>query len=78
MDDLNISLPASQQSFVEDQVPSGHYPSVSDDVAVPVRADQKAKAQEKLETLLLEGSESEEIEWTDENWDALRRRASGH
>lgn len=78
MDNLNISLPASQQAFVEDQVSGGHFPSVSDYVASLVRADQKARAQEKLEALLLEGLEGEEEEWTDADWDALRRRAAGH
>lgn len=78
MDDLNISLPASQQAFVEDQVTDGHYPSVSDYLSDLVRADQKAKAQEKLEALLLEGLEGEDSEWTDSDWDTLRRRAAGH
>lgn len=78
MDDLNISLPAAQQAFVEDQVTDGHYPSVSDYLSDLVRADQKAKAQEKLEALLLGGLESEDSEWTDSDWGALRRRAAGH
>jgi antitoxin ParD1/3/4 len=77
MDDINISLPASQQSFVEDQVASGQYPSVSDYVSELVRADQKAKAQEKLEALLLEGLNSgPATPWTKEDSDRLLKLAA--
>ena len=75
MDDLNISLPASQQAFVEDQVTDGHYPSVSDYLSDLVRADQRAKAQEKLEALLLEGLEGEDIDWTPNLLNEIRREA---
>lgn len=78
MDALNISLPASQQAFVEDQIADGHYPSVSDYLSDLIRADQKAKAQEKLEALLLDGLDGEETEWTAADWETLRRRAAGH
>lgn len=67
MDDLNISLPASQQAFVEDQVTDGHYPSVSDYLSDLISADQKAKAQERLESLLLEGLVGEATPWTEED-----------
>jgi antitoxin ParD1/3/4 len=76
MEDMNISLPSSQQAYVEDQVASGNYPSVSEFVAELIHADQRAKAQAKLEDLLLEGLEGEETEWTEADWDMLRRRAS--
>jgi antitoxin ParD1/3/4 len=79
MDDINIALPASQQSFVEDQVASGQYPSGSDYVSELVCADQKAKAQEKLEALLLEGLNSgPATPWTEQDWERLRNRALGN
>jgi hypothetical protein len=37
----------------------------------------KAKAQEKLEALLLEGLEGEATEWGEADWEALSRRAAG-
>ena len=78
MDDLNSSLRASQQSFVEDQVTSGKYPSVSEYVAELVRTDQKAKAQEKLEALLLGGlNNGPATPWTEQDWERLRNRALG-
>ncbi|MFM9979067.1 MAG: type II toxin-antitoxin system ParD family antitoxin [Sphingomonadaceae bacterium] len=76
MDDLSISLPASQQAFVEDQVAGGQYPSVSDYVSELIRADQKAKAQEKLEALLLEGLEGEATPWTKADAERLIRLAT--
>lgn len=76
MDDLNISLPASQQSFVEDQVIDGHYPSISDYLSDLIRADQKAKAQEKLEALLLEGLEGDATPWTEADSERLIRLAA--
>jgi antitoxin ParD1/3/4 len=76
MEDLNISLPSSQQAYAEDQVASGQYPSVSDYVSELIRADQKAKAEEKLEALLLEGLDSGPgRKWTEDDWERLRKRA---
>jgi antitoxin ParD1/3/4 len=74
MDALTIILPDSQQAFVDELVSEGHYPSPSDYLAALVKADQKAKAQAKLEALLLEGLEGEATEWTDADWEALRQR----
>ena len=56
--DLNVSLPASQQAIVEDQVAGGRYLSICGYLSDLIRADQKAKAQEKLEALLPEGLDS--------------------
>jgi antitoxin ParD1/3/4 len=75
MEDMNISLPSSQQAYVEDQVASGNYPSVSEFVAELIHADQRAKAQAKLEDLLLEGLASEEIPWSPEVMEDIRREA---
>lgn len=78
MDDLHISLSGSQQAFVEEQATSGGFPSVNDYVAKLIRAEQKAQAQAKLEALLEEGLNSGPArEWTEEDWERLRRRATG-
>jgi Arc/MetJ-type ribon-helix-helix transcriptional regulator len=52
----------------------GTYASVSECIDAALRAQAKAEAQEKLEALLLEGLEGEDIEWTDADWDKLRSR----
>ncbi|MEP7350979.1 MAG: type II toxin-antitoxin system ParD family antitoxin [Sphingorhabdus sp.] len=74
MDDIRISLPDIEKAFVDEQVAEGDYASASDYVAALIHAEAKAKAQEKLEDLLLEGLEGEDIQWTDANWDELRSR----
>lgn len=76
MDDIRISLSDSSKAFVDEQVTEGEFASASDYVAALIHAEAKAKAQDKLEALLLEGLEGEDIEWTDANWDELRQRIS--
>ena len=55
---MNISLPDQMKDFVENQVSDGGYSTVSEYFRELVRKDQKQKAQEKIEALLLEGLES--------------------
>ena len=55
---MNISLPDSIRTYVEEQVASGGYSTVSEYFRKLVRQDQKRKATERLETLLLEGLDS--------------------
>lgn len=57
---MNISLPDTMKSFVDEQVESGGYGTASDYIRELVRRDQKERAQDKLEALLLEGLESGE------------------
>ncbi len=57
---MNISLPEAMKTFVDEQVKSGGFGTVSEYVRDLVRRDQKERAQAKLETLLLEGLESGE------------------
>lgn len=76
MQTMNISLPDQLKDFVEAQVGSGRYSSVSEYVSELIRDDEKRKAQDKLDTLLLEGIQSgQPTEMTRQNWDDLRREA---
>lgn len=59
MKSMNLSLPDSMRTYVEEQVASGGYSTVSEYFRELVRQDQKRKATERLETLLLEGLDSE-------------------
>ena len=69
METMNISLPDSLKAFVETQVAQGGYRSASEYIRDLIRADQKRKAEERLEALLLEGLHSgEPIEVTAEYW----------
>ena len=76
MTTMNISLPDDLKAFIEQQVASGGYGSVSEYVRELLRAAKKAEAQARLEALLLEGLNSgEPVEITPEFWENIRRRA---
>lgn len=76
MQTMNISLPDQLKEFVDDQVGSGRYSSVSEYVRDLIRDDEKRKAQEKLEALLIEGIQSgEATEMTRQDWSDLRAEA---
>ena len=73
---MNISLPDQLKEFVEEQVGSGRYSSVSEYVRNLIRDDERRKAQEKLESLLLEGIQSgDPTEMTSQDWKEIRREA---
>lgn len=57
---MNISLPDTLRSFVEERVNNSGYGNVSEYVRELIRADQKRQAEERLEILLLEGINSGE------------------
>ena len=77
MDDIRISLSDPLQSFIDEQVATGDYSDTAAYVGALIEADAKARAQEKLEALLLEGLDGEETEWTEADWDELRKLAAG-
>lgn len=77
MDDLRISPSGPLQSFVDEQVASGDFSNAADYVSALIEAEARARAQEKLEALLLEGLDSEAEEWTKADWDELRKLAAG-
>jgi antitoxin ParD1/3/4 len=58
MTNMNVSLPDSLKEYVEEQVTSGGYGTSSEYLRELIREDKKHKAQERLESLLLEGMES--------------------
>jgi antitoxin ParD1/3/4 len=73
MASLNISLPQSLKDYVEDQVSSGGYGTTSEYLRELLRQDQKQRAAQKLEALLLAGLNSgDPIEITPEYWERKR------
>ena len=73
MTSLNISLPSSLKEFVETQVQESGFSTPSEYIRNLVRDDQKRRAEEKLEALLLEDLNSgEPIEITPEYWEKKR------
>lgn len=75
MQSMNISLPEPLKEFVDGQIAAGRYSSASEYVRELIRNDEKHKAQEQLEALLLEGLNTEETELTPADWKAIRKEA---
>lgn len=75
MESMNISLPEPLKQFVDGQLASGRYSSVSEYIRELIRDDEKRKAEERLEALLLEGLQGGEVELTREDWSAIREEA---
>jgi antitoxin ParD1/3/4 len=74
MKSMNISLPDTMQAYVEELVEQGGYSSVSEYFQELVRQDQKQRAKEQLQTMLLEGLNSgEATEMTAQDWEDIRQ-----
>lgn len=55
---MNVSLPESMKSFIDERLAGGGYGTASEYVRELIRADQKLREDEKLEKLLLERLQS--------------------
>jgi antitoxin ParD1/3/4 len=75
MESMNISLPEPLKQFVDGQIAAGRYSSASEYIRELIREDEKRKAEERLEALLLEGLQGEESELTRNDWTAIRKEA---
>lgn len=77
METMNIALPESMKEYVQGRVAEGGYSSVSEYVRDLIRSDQKRKADERIDALLLEGLDSgAPIEVSEEFWEEKKRRLS--
>lgn len=75
METMNVALPESMKSFVQERVSEGGYSSVSEYVRDLIRADQKRRVEERVDALLLDGLNSgPPIEVTPEYWEDKKRR----
>lgn len=75
MTTLNISLPDSMRTFIDQQIAEGGYSTASEYIRDLIRQAQKQTAQEKLDSLLIEGLESgKSIEVTDRWWQEKQQR----
>lgn len=75
MQSMNISLPDPMKQFVDGQIAAGRYSSASEYVRELIRGDEKRKAQDQLEALLLEGLQGDESPLTRDDWTAIRQEA---
>jgi antitoxin ParD1/3/4 len=75
MDTMNIALPESMKQYVQARVSEGGYSSVSEYIRELIRGDQKRKAEERIDALLLEGLDSgPPIPVTPEYWEEKKRK----
>lgn len=72
---LNISLPEALKDYVKERVAEEHYSTPSDFVRALIREDQKRRAREQLDQLLLQGLKSTPEEVTPEYLAELRQEA---
>jgi antitoxin ParD1/3/4 len=72
---MNISLPDPLKDFVDAQISSGRYSSVSEYVRELIRGDEKRKPEARLEALLLEGLSSPETGLTRGDFADIRKEA---
>ena len=75
MQSMNISLPDPLKQFVDGQIAAGRYSTASEYVRELIRADEKRKAEERLEALLLEGLQGKDTELTHADWKDIRQQA---
>lgn len=75
MQTMNISLPEPMKQFVDGQIAQGRYSSASEYVHELIRADERRKAADELETKLLEGLRDAESELTPDDWKSIRKEA---
>lgn len=72
---MTISLPEDQKQFIESQVSEGGYASSSEFVRELIRQRQRQQARERLENLLLEGLDGEDVEVTPDDFAAIWKEA---
>ncbi len=74
MTTLNISLPESLKSFVEEQVAVGGYSTASEYVRSLIREAQERRTKAELEGKLLAALGAEAASMGTADWDQLRER----
>jgi antitoxin ParD1/3/4 len=78
MSTVNISLPESMKTYIDEQVSTGGYGTVSEFFRDLIRQDQKRKAKESLEAFLLEGLDSgASTPMSSQDWEDIRRAVQG-
>ena len=70
----NVAMPDAVKPFIESQLGIGGYRDESEYIQELIRAEQRRKAEERIDELLLEGLNSGEPIVVDEAYRAERRR----
>ena len=73
MKSINISLPESMRTYIEEQIKNGDYGTASEYIRDLIRRDRASREQNKLKSLLFEGLNSGEATLMTENdWADIR------
>ena len=70
---MNIFLPTPLKAYVQQRVKRDGYGNISEYMRELIRDDQKKKAKERLDSLLLEGLEGKDFPIDDAYWKSLRQ-----
>ena len=70
---MNISLPTPLKTYVQQRVKRDGYGNISEYMRELIRDDQKKKAKEKLDSLLLEGLKGPTSPMTKTDWAELHQ-----
>ena len=69
---VNISLPDQMKQFIEERIGEGSYNTTSEYFRDLIREDQKRRAGDRLEAMLMRGLESPANEWTKDDTDHIK------
>ena len=69
---MTVSLPVMQKAYVKSQAAASGCSTPSEYIRRLIHADQKARADDELERLLIEGLESPKREMTGADWQELK------
>ena len=70
---MTVSLPASQKEYVKAQAEASGCSTPSEFIRRLIHQDQRTRAQEELDRLILEGLESPSEVMTPERWEEFRQ-----
>ena len=74
MSTMNISLPDTMRSFVEQRIAQEGYSTASEYIHQLIREDQQRQAGKRLEAMLLQGLSGESIEVSDAWWEEKKAK----
>jgi putative addiction module CopG family antidote len=75
---INVSLSSEAARVVTEEIESGEFPTATEVVEEALRALQERddrKERERIDALIHEAADSDAEEWTEQDWDDMRREA---
>ena len=70
---VNVFLPDPMTEYISERLSDGGYNTTSDYVRDLIRDDQRKRAEERVEALLLRGLESPATEWTGDDVGSIKK-----